>query len=504
MIPDNTNRLDSYASKQELLDEIERLQQQVAQLEDKVSYQEEQLRTGQQKAAKRWSQQPESPAPGEISPAIISAGEEEGLVVAFHEDHLPDANVEPMVDAEMEINEIDLSVLLVDDDPIMHRVSTMILNDLGINNVQSAMSGSKALEMLDHEGAIDVVICDLNMSEMDGIEFIRHLAAQSYSGSLVLTSGKDIRILRTVEKLAIEHELNLLGVLEKPVTPAKFKEILDVLEQSNTEGTVLSPETYEADELLQAIEGDQLDTYFQPKVDVNTGQVVGVEALIRWNHPSRGTIRPYYFITLAEENNLIVKLTQAACAKAFGHATTFRSRGFDLGIALNISVDTLNDLSWPDNIARQIESAGLQPSAVTFEITESRLMEDIAVALDILSRLSLKRFNLSIDDFGTGYSSMEQLQRIPFSELKIDRAFVKGASTDPFARAILESSIQLARKLDMKVVAEGVESRQDWDLVTELGCDQVQGYYIAKPMPIEQFLDWLGRWNLSEHLQAMP
>jgi EAL domain-containing protein (putative c-di-GMP-specific phosphodiesterase class I) len=99
---------------------------------------------------------------------------------------------------------------------------------------------------------------------------------------------------------------------------------------------------------------------------------------------------------------------------------------------------------------------------------------------------------------------MEQLQRIPFSELKIDRAFVKGASTDQFARAILESSIQLARKLDMKIVAEGVESRQDWDLVSELGCDQVQGYYIARPMPIDQFLDWLGRWDLSEHLQAMP
>ncbi len=131
-------------------------------------------------------------------------------------------------------------------------------------------------------------------------------------------------------------------------------------------------------------------------------------------------------------------------------------------------------------------------------------MEDIAAALDILSRLSLKRFNLAIDDFGTGYSSMEQLQRIPFSELKIDRAFVRGASTDPFARAILESNVQLARKLDMTVVAEGVETREDWDLVTEVGCDQVQGYYIARPMPVHQFLEWLGRWNLKEHLLAMP
>ena len=118
-------------------------------------------------------------------------------------------------------------------------------------------------------------------------------------------------------------------------------------------------------------------------------------------------------------------------------------------------------------------------------------MEHLSVALDILSRLSLKRFNLSIDDFGTGYSSMEQLQRIPFSELKIDRAFVRGASEDASARAILESSVLLAKKLDMKIVAEGVETEADWNLVDKLGCDQVQGYYIAKPMPADQLCEWL-------------
>ena len=118
-------------------------------------------------------------------------------------------------------------------------------------------------------------------------------------------------------------------------------------------------------------------------------------------------------------------------------------------------------------------------------------MENISVALDILSRLSLKRFNLSIDDFGTGYSSMEQLQRIPFSEFKIDRAFVNGAAREPSARAILESSVLLAKKLDMKVVAEGVEDQQDWDLVVEVGCDQVQGYYVSRPLPFIQLIKWL-------------
>jgi EAL domain-containing protein (putative c-di-GMP-specific phosphodiesterase class I) len=149
-------------------------------------------------------------------------------------------------------------------------------------------------------------------------------------------------------------------------------------------------------------------------------------------------------------------------------------------------------------MTEQIEAAGIAASSITFEITESRLMDHISVALDILSRLSLKRFKLSIDDFGSGYSSMEQLQRIPFSELKIDRAFVSAADEDESAMAILESSILLARKLDMKVVAEGVETQREWDLMVELGCDQVQGYFVSRPLPFDQMLDWLNQWQ-SDH-----
>jgi EAL domain-containing protein (putative c-di-GMP-specific phosphodiesterase class I) len=250
-------------------------------------------------------------------------------------------------------------------------------------------------------------------------------------------------------------------------------------------------------ELLQAIEGGEIDTYFQPKVDVKTQQVVGVEALARWNHPIEGVVNPFEFIPLMEEHDLIFQLTQSVCSKALQHAARWKAQGFNLDIAINISVDALKDVDWPDAVADQIEAAGLQPSTITFEITESQLIEQIVVALDILSRLSLKRFKLSIDDFGTGYSSMEQLQRIPFSELKIDRAFVRGASEDASARAILESSVLLARKLDMKVVAEGVETDEDWNLVAEVGCDLLQGYYIARPLPADRLCEWLGERQLD-------
>lgn len=244
-------------------------------------------------------------------------------------------------------------------------------------------------------------------------------------------------------------------------------------------------------ELKKAIAEGQLDTYFQPKVDIKSGQVVGVEALVRWNHPVKGLIKPNAFITLAEENGLIRELTDQVLVKVLEYATKLKSMGYNLNIAINLSVDSLTDLEWPDRVSNMLENCGLEASSISFEITESRLMEHLSVALDILSRLSLKRFNLSIDDFGTGYSSMEQLQRIPFSEFKIDRAFVHGVAQEASARAILESSVLLAKKLDMKVVAEGVEDQRDWDVVAEVGCDHVQGFIVSRPLPFPHLLKWL-------------
>jgi EAL domain-containing protein (putative c-di-GMP-specific phosphodiesterase class I)/HPt (histidine-containing phosphotransfer) domain-containing protein len=392
-----------------------------------------------------------------------------------------------------------LSVLVVDDDYIIHRVTTVILNDLGIKSVQSALSGSLALDIIKQSSdSIDVVIFDLNMPGMDGVELMRHLAKLQFSGAIIITSGEDARILRTVEKLAIEHELQVLGVLQKPVLPAKIRELLELLDQTKTAGTLIQGEGVTGEELKQAMRRDELTTYFQPKVDLKTAQVVGMEVLVRWEHPRNGIIMPGSFVSVAEENNLISELTEIVCKKAMKQAAILQAQEFNLNIAINISVDTLNNLDWPDQMAEQIEAAGIAASSITFEITESRLMDHISVALDILSRLSLKRFKLSIDDFGTGYSSMEQLQRIPFSELKIDRAFVSAADEDESAMAILESSILLARKLDMKVVAEGVETQREWDLMVELGCDQVQGYFVSRPLPFDQMLDWLNQWQ-SDH-----
>jgi len=412
------------------------------------------------------------------------------------EEKVSDQLVASSTGEDTTVPEIDLTVLVVDDDFIMHRVTTTILNDQGIKKVFNALSGPKALEIIvENPDDIELIICDLNMPGMDGVEFMRHLADRHYSNSLILTSGEDIRILKTVEKLAIEHELHVLGVMEKPVTPAKLNEMLEAFDRIKSEGTMIMAEPCSLEELVEALNNDEFDVYFQPKIDLKSRRVTGLEALVRWNHPVKGLIRPDTFISMAEENNLIGQLTQIVCKKSIRYATELQAVKSDINIAINISVDALKNLEWPDVMAGLVENAGLEHSRITFEITESRLMENISVALDILSRLSLKRFKLSIDDFGTGYSSMEQLQRIPFSELKIDRAFVNGASEDTSARAILESSVLLAKKLNMKVVAEGVETQKDWNLLESLEVDQVQGYFISRPLPFEKLVDWLKNWQ---------
>ena len=289
--------------------------------------------------------------------------------------------------------------------------------------------------------------------------------------------------------------MNVPGVLRKPVGLPDF---VDAMRRVNVEFTAqdLSPHgPLDADHLRSAIANGSVYPHFQPKVDVASGKVVGVEALARWHDKNSGVIMPGAFISLAERSGLIDALTDAVFKALLVHALEWQAEGFDLKLALNVSVNTLHRLDLPDALINASERFAVDPSCLILEVTESQLIQDVKVPLEILTRLRLKGIGLSIDDFGTGHSSLQQLKRIPFSELKIDRSFVNGASDNEASRAILEYSIDLARKFDMSIVAEGVETQADWNLIAELGCDTVQGYFVAPPMPAEDFADWALSWN---------
>jgi EAL domain-containing protein (putative c-di-GMP-specific phosphodiesterase class I)/FixJ family two-component response regulator len=389
-----------------------------------------------------------------------------------------------------------MKTLLIDDEPFVLKVLARQLANLGLQDIVTHDRAADALARLeDGTEEIGLIFCDLQMPEMDGVEFVRQLVRIHYDGGLVLVSGEDKRILQTVEKLSQAHHLNVLGALNKPVSTAQLQQVLN-----NQPARSFTPraarKSYSSEALRRAIADGQLVNYYQPKVDIASGAVTGVETLVRWRHPEDGLVFPDQFIATAEEHGLIDDLTRVVLTNALQQARIWQRAGLNLRVAVNVSMDNLDALEFPDFVARATAQAGVPAANLVLEITESRLMKNPLAALDILTRLRLKHIGLSIDDFGTGHSSLAQLRDIPFDELKVDRSFVHGAGRDASLRAIFEASLGMAKQLGMKTVAEGVEDQADWDFLRADGCDIAQGYFIAKPMPAEHMTDWLAKWEI--------
>ena len=386
-------------------------------------------------------------------------------------------------------------ILVLDDEPFMHKLLARMLAGLGFDSVSTCDNGASALERVDVPGSEpDLILLDLNMPDMDGIEFVRNLVEHRYSGSLILVSGEDERVLQMAEKLVHAHDISVLGHLNKPVSRAALSIMMD--RWLPADGSVKTEATpYTADQLRAGIANGELLNHYQPKVVVATGEVAGVEALVRWLHPVDGLVFPDQFIAVAEASGLIDELTRFVLSDAIAQARTWQEAGLHLRMAVNVSMGNLSSLSFADFAAGQVALAGVAPQDIMLEVTESLLMLDQRVPLDVLTRLRLKRFGLSIDDFGTGHSSLTQLGDISFDELKIDRSFVHGAGLDLTARAMFDASLGLGKQLGLEVVAEGVEDRDDWELVRTAGCDLAQGYFIARPMPAAELPAWIESWK---------
>lgn len=387
-----------------------------------------------------------------------------------------------------------LRVLVLEDHDFQRRIAVRLLAECGISKVFEAASGDEALAAVRAQ-AMDVLVCDLQTPGMDGVEFIRHVAEEQLAGSIIIASGLEPALISTVEQMANAHGLQVLGAIEKPLTKDKLQTLL---RQYRPSQPLKAPEVVELmslDEIAQGIAGDEFLPYFQPKVFIGTRRLVGTEALIRWRHPERGLVPPKAFIQVAEGTPLINELTAIMLDKSLAQCRVWLDQGWPLSVSINFSADVLSGVGVADHVAARTLAHGLEPAQVIVEVTESMVASNDAHMLETLARLRMKGFGLSIDDYGTGYSSLQQLSRIPFTELKIDRSLVDGAHEKPSLRTLLESSLELARKLKMKSVAEGVETEQDWNLLKELGCDIAQGYLVAKPLPAGEVKDWYGKWN---------
>ncbi len=385
-----------------------------------------------------------------------------------------------------------LRLLVIDDDVSMAELIGLIAEDAGYStHITTNFEAFKS----NYSDDIAIVVVDLLLPDVDGIEIIRFLSAQQSQAGVILVSGFDRRVLQTAEQLAGAQHLKMIGSLSKPFAVAALTKLLTDAVPSNLKRYKLSIPPKNEDDLRRAIQEDELIAFFQPKVAMDTGELESAEVLVRWQHPIEGILGPAVFIPLAEEVGLVDAVTEVVMEKSFTQGARWQAEGLDIKLSVNISPRSLTNLELPERIVALAASHGVGPAHIVIEVTESWLSEDLVTTLDILTRLRMKGIGLSIDDFGTGYSTMEQLKQIPFSELKLDQSFVRGAAHDAESRIIVASSIDLAHKLQLGVVAEGIESREEWDLMRDLGCDQAQGFFIARPMPADAIHDWLARWH---------
>jgi len=357
----------------------------------------------------------------------------------------------------------------------------------------TARNGLDALQQVSARSvAPDVVICDLNMPEMDGVEMIRRFGQSGLRASLILMSGADDQLMATVGNLAELQGLRVLGEVHKPATAQQLRLLLQApaarhaTHLPSASALVVTPQA-----ILAGIAGGEFSIVFQPIVSARTLEPMAVEALARWRQADASCVAPDLFIVVAERAGIIGQLSAVLMELALREGARLHRAGFPLRIALNLSALWLDDLQLPDLLLQAARLQGLAPADIQLEVTETGVTKDIATALDVLTRLRLKGFGLSIDDFGIGYSSFEQLGRIPFTELKLDRSFVVRGTRDAAARAILESSMAMATKLGLPTVAEGVESAAQLELVRQLGCTALQGYLVAQPMGADALIEWL-------------
>jgi len=381
-------------------------------------------------------------------------------------------------------------ILVIDDDADMCDLIAATASDLGLR-CQTAKSSEAFFEALAPD--TDLILLDLIMPHIDGIEILRRLGESRHQAGIVVMSGVGTRVLQTAETLASALGLSIVGQLTKPFSIAQLEEIFTrspVTAVSIVAGEV-APSPFGAAEILSAVEQEEFVLHYQPQVEIATGRCLGVEALVRWQHPTRGLIPPNDFIQFAEQFDLIDRLTWLILKRGMSEMGGMMDPGGDnLTVSFNLSVRSLRDLTFPDNFISITREYDVLPEKVILEITESGLIRELTRTLDVMARLRMKGVRLSIDDFGTGFSMMQQLRHIPANELKIDKSLVQSLQSDD-SKVMVEKIIELTNELDMVSVAEGVETSQQLGFLRDKNCDIAQGYLFSKPIPLHELLVWL-------------
>jgi EAL domain-containing protein (putative c-di-GMP-specific phosphodiesterase class I)/CheY-like chemotaxis protein len=395
------------------------------------------------------------------------------------------------------------SLLIVDDSSVQRQHVAALCRELGIKLIYEASNGSEALQLLSMLVLPpSVMIVDLEMPGMDGVELIQQLRQRELVVALIVASSRESVLIESVMTMGRILGLAVLDGLQKPLMLPGLRTALARYRVPGSSAPLQQPAAIvpiDRTDLAGAINNGEIVPYYQPKVDMRTGIVRGAEALARWQHSERGLVPPDHFIAQAENQGLIHALTLSMMDQVLRQAAIWNAHGLELSIAVNISAQLLDSPEIVQEISALLERHAVPATQIILEITEGTVATRLGAALGMLARMRLKGFGLSIDDYGTGFSSMQQLARIPFTELKIDRSFVHGAYQRKNLRVILQSALDLARRLELVTVAEGIETMEDWRLLQEFGCMIGQGYLIAKPMPAAALPQWMKSHNSRLH-----
>jgi len=389
-------------------------------------------------------------------------------------------------------------ILVIDDEPEICELIADTAQAMGLP-CTTTTDPANFLEALD--STTSLVILDLMMPFIDGIEMLRLLADYKYQNGIVLMSGVDTRVIELAEQLATARGLSIVGRLKKPFSLPTLEGVLRKYERMPSPVRP-DPELIEIldEHLRSAIEQNDFVLHYQPQIQITTRKVIGFECLVRWLHPQLGIVLPDRFIHRLETLELIDQLGWIVLQQGISSWHSLADfEGETPTLSLNMAAPSLRDLTLPDRLEVLLKEHDMPPQKLILEITESRLVEHLASTLDVLTRLRLKGIQLAIDDFGIGYSMLQQLLRIPATELKIDKSFIRDMFTHSADCIVVQKTIEIGHDLGMRLVAEGVETQDQLDYLSSQSCDIAQGYLIYKPNPLAIVISWLQQYRFFSH-----
>lgn len=384
-----------------------------------------------------------------------------------------------------------LSVLVLEDHPLQRAVIVCLLQRCGLTQIIEAEEGGQALAMLKERGGVDIAICDLRMSGMDGLGFLHRISWEARVRAVMISSEVDTTLRNAVGALVDMWDIAFLGDLGKPASLTRLRDLLaryqpDPARKDPANRPCKRPMPTR-DEVMNGLYRHEFEAYFQPKTNLYHGRLTGAEVLARWDHPTHGILSPQHFLPHLEGDEAIDLLFWQLLEQGL----SLQQDHPGLGLAFNVHPSQLSRPGFTGQLQRQLQRYRVPASLLTLEITESGALAVTPDVLAVLLRLRLMGCVLALDDFGAGYSSLGRLCELPFNQIKIDRTFVQGIHRGSRGYAVIRSAVGLANSLDLSLVIEGVEHTEQLTCLQELGCDEVQGFLFGRPVCASRFSEQL-------------